>query len=90
MMPREYNTVNWYFLEKAQEKWVKKYVKFSVVGCELFFHEDSYGNKEWLLCFTLNSMDILQLRMDLGLEMDVTYNPHHTVLEYNAKKMYYF
>ena len=86
MMPREYNTVNSYFLQKAQEIWVNKYIKFSIVGCELFYHEDEYGSKEWLLCLKLNSMDILQLRRDLGLEDDDTYNPHHTVLEYNAKK----
>ena len=81
-MPREYNTVDLYRLQKAEQKWVKKYVKFSIVGCELFYHEDDYGNQEWLLCFKLNSKDILQLRRDLGLEIDASYNPHHTVLEY--------
>ena len=85
MMPKECNLVPLTILKQVERKWRNKPVKFIITGCEVYYHEDGLGNKEWLVCFAVRSSDLLQLRKDLLMKNDDSYNSHVTILECKAK-----
>ena len=82
MMKPEYGTVPEKVLNRVSEKWKKRPIRFEVVGCKSWFHEDRYGRKVWIICLNVDSLDIHELRLDLGLNYSEIFNPHITILEY--------
>ena len=81
MMPREYGTVDLKILKIVEKKWRGVPIKFEVVNCRSWLHEDRFGRREWIISLTIESKDTLALRKDLGLDRDQDYHPHITILE---------
>ena len=81
MLPGEYNSVDQKILEKVRGKWKDTPIKFEVTNCSAYFHQDRFGQKEWVICLKISSKDVFALRKDLELKNE-DYHPHITILEY--------
>ena len=81
MIPREYGSVDASLLNHVQNKWKDRKVRFNVIDCNTYLHEDKFGQKAWIICLKVSSRQIAELRSDLGL-YDLHYNSHVSILEY--------
>ena len=84
-MPREYGTIPLHILKTVARNWKHRPIKFEVVNCHSWLHQDRFGHKEWIISLNIDSKDTFALRKDLGLKNDPDYHPHVTILECSKK-----
>ena len=81
MIPREYGSIDESVLNCVKNKWKDRQIRFNVIDCSAYLHEDKFHQKAWIICLKISSRHIDELRADLGL-YDLSYNSHISILEY--------